>query len=64
MQNQHPIAFYSSKISPGMAKASTYAKELYAIVQVVGKWRRYLLGRIFVIKTDHKSLKNLLSQVI
>lgn len=37
MQNQHPIVFYSSKISPGMAKASTYAKELYAITQSMGK---------------------------
>lgn len=29
MQQQHPIAFYSSKISPRMTKASTYANELY-----------------------------------
>lgn len=64
MQQQHPISFYSSKISPRMAKASTYAKKLYAIVQAVGKWHHYLLGRRFVIKTDHKNLKNLLSQVI
>lgn len=64
MQNQHPITFFSSKISSHMAKASTYAKELFAIVQAVGKWHHYLLGRRFVIRTDHKSLKNLLSQVI
>lgn len=64
MQNHHPIAFYSSKISLRIAKASIYAKELYAIIQVVGKWCHYLLGRRFMIRTDHKSLKNLLSQVI
>lgn len=64
MQHQLPIVFYSSKIYNRMAKASTYAKELYAIIQEVGKWRHYLLGLQFVIKTDHKSLKNLLSQVI
>ncbi|GKF91168.1 ty3-gypsy retrotransposon protein, partial [Tanacetum coccineum] len=28
------------------------------------KWRQYLLGRRFIIRTDHKSIKELLRQVI
>lgn len=39
-------------------------QELLAIVTAVRKWCQYLLGHPFTILTDHKSLKDLLSQVI
>ncbi|KAL8091541.1 hypothetical protein AgCh_033970 [Apium graveolens] len=32
--------------------------------EAVHKWRQYLLGRFFIIRTDHKSIKELLQQVI
>lgn len=38
---------------------STYEKECMAILLAVEKWRSYLLGREFIIKTDHKSLSHL-----
>lgn len=38
--------------------------ELHVITSAVHKWRHYLLGHPFVIITDHKSLKELMSQVI
>ena len=41
-----------------------YHKELYAILEAVQKWRQYLLGREFVIRSDQKSLKELLQQII
>ncbi|VFQ94564.1 unnamed protein product [Cuscuta campestris] len=44
--------------------ASTYHKELYAIVESVQRWRQYLLGREFMIRTDHQSLRELLQQVV
>ena len=47
-----------------MRSASTYVRELCAITEVVRKWRHYLLGQEFVIRTDHKSLQNLLLQPI
>ena len=39
-------------------------KELLALVTVVHKWRPYLLGRPFIIKTDQQSLKYILEQRI
>ena len=47
-----------------MSKASTYVRELYAFTQVVARWRHYLLGKHFIIQTYHKSLKELMSQVV
>jgi hypothetical protein len=63
-QNDQPIAFFSEALK-GSAKAlSTYDKEMLAVVKAVRKWRPYLLGKPFVIKTDHQSLKYLLEQRI
>ncbi|KAL1540646.1 hypothetical protein AAHA92_24966 [Salvia divinorum] len=64
LQDGHPIAFFSKKLGPRRRVTSTYHKELYAIVEAVQKWRQYLLGREFVIRSDQKSLKELLQQVI
>uniref|UniRef100_A0A2N9FDV6 Integrase catalytic domain-containing protein n=1 Tax=Fagus sylvatica TaxID=28930 RepID=A0A2N9FDV6_FAGSY len=60
MQGDCPIAFYSKAISIRALGRSTYEKELMAIVHSVHKWRNYLLGRRFQIRTNHRSLKYLL----
>lgn len=64
MQENHPIAFFSKKLGPRMQGAYAYLRELRAIVEVVTKWRQYLLGRHFLVRTDHKSLRELLTQVV
>jgi RNase H-like domain found in reverse transcriptase/Integrase zinc binding domain len=64
MQDKHPIAFYSKKLFPLMQGKSTYIREMYVIQSEVLKWRQYLLGRPFVICTDHRSLHHLLTQTI
>lgn len=64
LQDNHPIAYFSKKLGPRRRLASTYHKELYAIVEGVQKWRQYLLGREFIIRSDQRSLKDLLSQVV
>ncbi|XP_043725704.1 uncharacterized protein LOC122672270 [Telopea speciosissima] len=53
MQDTHRIAYFSKKLNKHLQNASTYVRELYAITQVVQKWRQYLLGRKFIIQTDH-----------
>ncbi|WJX52068.1 hypothetical protein P8452_38212 [Trifolium repens] len=47
-----------------MLQASTYVRELCAITSAVKKWRTYLLGNTFIIYTDQRSLRELLTQVI
>ncbi|PNX92763.1 Ty3/gypsy retrotransposon protein [Trifolium pratense] len=64
MQLSHPIAFFSKQFCPRLLRSSTYVRELHAITTAVKKWRQYLLGHPFTIHTDHKSLKELISQVI
>lgn len=63
-QDGHPLAYFSKKLVPRMIVASAYVRELYAITQSVQKGRHYLLGRRFIIKTDHRSLRDLMSQVV
>lgn len=47
-----------------MQNQSTYTREFYAITEVIAKFRHYLLGHRFLIRTDQKSLKSLAKQVI
>ena len=62
-QSQHPIAYFFKKLSPRMQKQSTYTREFYAIT-AMAKFRHYLLGHKFIIRTDQKSLKELLEQTL
>jgi len=64
MQCQRPIAFFSQGLKGRFLSMSTYEKELVALVSAVKKWRPYLLGHPFKIKTDHQSLKFILEQKI
>jgi hypothetical protein len=61
MQEGHPIAFISKALGPRQQALSTYEREMLAILLAVHKWRQYLWGRPFKIKTDHVSLKYLLN---
>jgi hypothetical protein len=64
MQQNRPIA-YISKVLPETKKGlSTYEKELWALIYAIQKWRTYLFGNTFIIKTDHSSLKYPLEQRI
>jgi len=62
MQNQRLIAFHSQVLKGKALQLSTYEKELLALVTAIHKWRPYLLGRPFIIKTNQQSLKYILEQ--
>ena len=64
MQDGRPLAYTSKTLSPSHQNMSTYDKEMLAIVRAATRWRPYLIGRRFQIKTDHKSLKYFLEQKI
>ncbi|RVW17875.1 Transposon Ty3-I Gag-Pol polyprotein [Vitis vinifera] len=63
-QQGRPIAFMSRALGITKQSWSTYAKEMFAIVQAIRTWRPYLLGRKFYIQTDQHSLKYLLEKRI
>ncbi|WVZ09002.1 hypothetical protein V8G54_022348 [Vigna mungo] len=64
IQDNHPIAYFSKVFCPRLSKSSAYVRELHAITSAVKRWRQYLLGHFFIIQTDQRSLKELLTQII
>ena len=62
MQQGHPIAYISKALSIKHQALSAYDKEMFAILFAVRKWHYFLVGRHFIIRTDHQPLKYLLEQ--
>jgi hypothetical protein len=62
MQNRHPLAYESQKLRGPELLYSIYDKEMLAIMHALAKFRQYLVGARFVVKSDHNSLKYLLEQ--
>lgn len=62
MSLQQPITYMSKALKGRALSLSTYAKELFALVTVVQKWRPYFLGRPFTVKTNQQVFKFLLEQ--
>ncbi|KAF7821825.1 Transposon Ty3-I Gag-Pol polyprotein [Senna tora] len=63
-QEGRPITFFSKKMSSQMQHRSAYAHEMYAITEAVAKFRHYLIGHFFTIRTDKKSLRHLTDQTL
>lgn len=58
------LAFCIKSFNLKLIHASAYVHELVVITIAVKKWRQYLLGHHFTILTEHRNLKELMTQVI
>jgi hypothetical protein len=47
------VCYHSKMFHGGVLNCSTYDKELYALVQAVKKWKRYLMEKETLIHIDH-----------
>jgi hypothetical protein len=56
------ICYESRKLKEHEKNYATHDLELAAIIHALRKWRHYLMGRIFELRTDHHSLKYLFEQ--
>ncbi|KAK8957840.1 hypothetical protein KSP39_PZI000256 [Platanthera zijinensis] len=63
-QNRHPLAYFSKKLTVKDQHKSTYERELLAISTALEKWRQYLLGAPFIIRTDHQTFHHLTTQLL
>jgi hypothetical protein len=61
-QNGLVIFFESRKLKEHERLYATHDLELEAIVHALNKWRRYLMGNKFEMRTDHIGLRYLFDQ--
>ena len=56
LQDRHPVAFFSKKLSGRESAYSASDIEMLAVIYALREWRCYLEGQIepFVIETDHQ----------
>ena len=56
-KTDRPVAYFSCKLLPREQKYSTVEQECLAIKLGVEAFKVYLIGKPFIIQTDHRSLK-------
>ena len=59
LQEEHPVAFESRKLTPAEVNYSVPDRELLAVIHALTVWRCYLHGPTFTLMTDHKPLISL-----
>lgn len=53
-QNQRSIAYFNHTLSTQVRTKSVYGREMMAVVLAVQRWRPYLLGHRFIVRTDQR----------
>jgi hypothetical protein len=61
-QNGFVVCFESKKLKEHERIYATHDLELESIVHALNKWRHYLMGKIFELRTNHNDLKYLFDQ--
>ena len=56
-EDDRPIAYFSRKLLSRERAYSTVEKECLAIVLAIKHFKAYLMGKRFIIQTDHKALQ-------
>ena len=56
-QDNRHVAYFSENLNDTKKNYSTYDKEFYAIIQVLKKWRHYLVPKEFVLYRNNQDLK-------
>ncbi|MCP3663559.1 MAG: hypothetical protein GY696_13890 [Gammaproteobacteria bacterium] len=56
-----PIAFFNRTLDPAERNYAANEKEALACVRACEHWEKFLLGRHFTLRTDHKALTTLLN---
>ena len=56
------VCYESRKLKEHEKNYPTHDLELAAIVHALRKWRHYLMGKRFELRTDHNGLKYLFDQ--
>lgn len=58
----HPIGYFSKKLTPNQMKKEIIYLECLAIKEAIVYWQHYLIGKEFIVTSDHKPLLNLRSK--
>lgn len=64
MHCHRPLAFHNQALKGRSLHLSTFEKEFLALITTVKRWRPYLVGNPFIIRTNQQSLKYLLEQKV
>jgi hypothetical protein len=62
MQDRHPLSYESQKLRGPELIYTIYDKEMLAIMHALAKFRKYLVGARFMVKSNHNNLKYFLEQ--